>query len=141
MAQHGVCVFLLLSLLLLLAYFTAHRLPFPRQTKASKSQRQRQIQHTSRRPCHPRASTCHFNHRAITLFVNIAVFVSVYKYIYKIRNYNMLPQSSSHAPFMNLYIALHSSAPLSVGTPMFPFLSLHLSESAQALLHPLSSCY
>lgn len=33
MAQHGVCV----MLLLLLPYFAAHRLPFPHQTKANRA--------------------------------------------------------------------------------------------------------
>lgn len=78
MAQHGVCVMLLLSL----AYFAAHRLPFPHQTKAN-------------RP------NVRYNNPPVPLpsIVRAA-------HIYKIRNYNMLPQSPFSLPFPLLWLSL-----------------------------------
>lgn len=66
MAQHGVCV----MLLLLLPYFAAHRLPFPHQTKANRANGR-------------------YNSRPLLSSLERTA------HIYKIRNYNMLPQSQS----------------------------------------------
>jgi len=76
MAQHGVCV----MLLLLLPYFAAHRLPFPHQTKANRANGR-------------------YNSRPLLSSLERTA------HIYKIRNYNMLPQSQSSKLF---FIFIHT---------------------------------